>query len=205
MRTRGFPGRLLEKDWSETGACSNYFPGFGATSSKPVLAKLEFLRSAGDRTDLPRVTWMVRGSHGSLPFHAAGLAELGSLECTMEHVMSSYTSNLKAFVRWMQTPATIQKWLRRRKKHSLSSCLRRQGSHTSTRPTRRNLSQVLCGKQQSSTLLLPKDISWSGGQVIDLKVRTHLSVTTSGLFPQDLDTRSGVVMIIPKCHISLNI
>jgi tetratricopeptide (TPR) repeat protein len=47
-------------------------------------------------SELPRVWWMGTGLASSLPFHAAGVHTVGSVDNTLSYVISSYTPTIKA-------------------------------------------------------------------------------------------------------------
>ncbi|MCJ1390661.1 Ankyrin-2 [Xylographa bjoerkii] len=62
---------------------------------QPVLKYLDLLRNSETKTEMPQIWWLASGSHGSLPFHAAGDARTGSFQNTMDHVISSYIPSVK--------------------------------------------------------------------------------------------------------------
>jgi len=66
------------------------------TIVKPILRELQLLRPTGDQSSLPHIRWISTGLIGLMPFHAAGDGKLGSMENTMDHVVSSYSTSLKA-------------------------------------------------------------------------------------------------------------
>ncbi|KAF7179729.1 hypothetical protein CNMCM7691_008779 [Aspergillus felis] len=62
---------------------------------KPLFSAEALLRQKEDTSPLPHVCWISSGLMGLMPFHAAGDDNLGSMENTMDHVVSSYVPSLR--------------------------------------------------------------------------------------------------------------
>ena len=75
---------------------------------QPVLKHLDLLRNSETKTEMPRIWWLASGSYGSLPFHAAGDARLGSFQNTMDHVISSYIPSLKGLNRAYEIQISLE-------------------------------------------------------------------------------------------------
>ncbi|KAF3924663.1 hypothetical protein AA313_de0204774 [Arthrobotrys entomopaga] len=65
----------------------------------PILTELGFQKSLSDDDDeWPRVWWIPTGQLSLLPLHAAGYHSTGSSNTTLDRVVSSYSSSVKALI-----------------------------------------------------------------------------------------------------------
>ncbi|EWC44826.1 hypothetical protein DRE_06464 [Drechslerella stenobrocha 248] len=88
---------LIQSNVDEEDECEEMLVWLWDVAVKPVLEHLKLLNYDRPPTSkLPCIWWVSNGLMGLAPIHAAGTHTEGSKENTLSHVVSSYSSTLKA-------------------------------------------------------------------------------------------------------------